>query len=79
MESINIVVTVYKSMQRVKMWWNRETRFPENSWEFGIAQKIVKIKLLYVLYLMNSATLLSYLPQKIMIFALSPFALWFND
>jgi hypothetical protein len=30
------------------MWWNRGTRFPENFWkyQFGIAQKILKTKLL---------------------------------
>ncbi len=56
--------------QRAKMWWNRGTRFPENFWEFSVAQKIFETELLCVSYLINSATLFSYLPQKIMIVAL---------
>ncbi len=58
------------------MWWNRGTTFPENFWKFGIAQKIFETKLLDVLYLINSATLLSYSAQKIMIVALLLFRAW---
>ncbi len=59
-----------RAYQRTKMWWNHGTRFSENFEKFGIAQTIFKTKLLHVSYLMNLATLLSYLSQNIMIAAL---------
>ena len=48
--------------QRAKMWWNDGIRFPENFWEyqFCIARKIFKNKLLHDSYLIHSATLVSY-------------------